>query len=77
MVQKGLLLIIINISVPLLVCFPAHIVIPVPLIEREESIKNNDFGTSSIWIPVGVYPFWIPAFAGMTGRGRNDRKGQE
>jgi hypothetical protein len=34
-------------------------------------------GIYPFWIPAGVYPFWIPAFAGMTGRGRNDRKGQE
>jgi hypothetical protein len=25
----------------------------------------------------GVNPFWIPAFAGMTGRDRNDKKGRE
>jgi hypothetical protein len=31
----------------------------------------------AFWIPDGVYPFWIPAFAGMTGRDRNDRKGTE
>jgi hypothetical protein len=36
-------------------------VIPVPLLEREESIKDNDFSNLSTWIPVGVYPFWIPA----------------
>jgi hypothetical protein len=40
-----------------------------------ESIKNNDLGDLSSWIPVGVYPFWIPAFAGMTGRGRDDISG--
>jgi hypothetical protein len=34
--------------------------------EREESLKYNDLGNISTWIPAGVYPFWIPAFAGMT-----------
>jgi hypothetical protein len=52
-----------------------QIVIPVPLTEREESIINNDLSDLSTWILAGVYPFWIPAFAGMTGRGRDDISG--
>jgi hypothetical protein len=37
-----------------------------------EDIISNIFVNYFLWIFAGVYPFWIPAFAGMTGRDRDD-----